>query len=222
MKDPNATPRPAAPSPATPPACVAPKRDRSPPAPVPPLPTSNCRNSRRNSTDAARPAIARTAHGSPPGEGPAASELFCNNKRRGMSGGGGRTRTYEGVASGFTVRPLCRSGHSPFGAWPEAKTPRTSRGAIGPPYLSPAPPCQQLKAAHMGAARAGRPRRSAAGRQCGVPPRRFAQRRRTDRRAHRHHPRRDPPRAARTARATRRRPRSGAFLTRSRCGSPAA
>ena len=27
-------------------------------------------------------------------------------------GGGGRTRTYEGVASGFTVRPLCRSGHS--------------------------------------------------------------------------------------------------------------
>ncbi len=32
-------------------------------------------------------------------------------------GGGGRTRTYEGIASGFTVRPLCRSGHSPF---PEA------------------------------------------------------------------------------------------------------
>ena len=62
-------------------------------------------------------------------------------------GGGGRTRTYEGLASGFTVRPLCRSGHSPFGARPEAKTPRTSRGAIGPPYLSPAPPCQQLKAA---------------------------------------------------------------------------
>ncbi len=28
-------------------------------------------------------------------------------------GGGGRTRTYEGIASGFTVRPLCRSGHSP-------------------------------------------------------------------------------------------------------------
>jgi hypothetical protein len=28
-------------------------------------------------------------------------------------GGGGRTRTYEGLASGFTVRPLCRSGHSP-------------------------------------------------------------------------------------------------------------
>src|SRR4029434_7295545 len=28
-------------------------------------------------------------------------------------GGGGRTRTYEGSASGFTVRPLCRSGHSP-------------------------------------------------------------------------------------------------------------
>ncbi len=30
-----------------------------------------------------------------------------------QSGGGGRTRTYEGIASGFTVRPLCRSGHSP-------------------------------------------------------------------------------------------------------------
>src|SRR6185312_8715583 len=28
-------------------------------------------------------------------------------------GGRGRTRTYEGIASGFTVRPLCRSGHSP-------------------------------------------------------------------------------------------------------------
>ena len=30
-----------------------------------------------------------------------------------QSGGRGRTRTYEGIASGFTVRPLCRSGHSP-------------------------------------------------------------------------------------------------------------
>ena len=30
-----------------------------------------------------------------------------------MVGGGGRTLTYEGLASGFTVRPLCRSGHSP-------------------------------------------------------------------------------------------------------------
>src|SRR5665213_1404958 len=29
------------------------------------------------------------------------------------AGGRGRTRTYEGIASGFTVRPLCRSGHSP-------------------------------------------------------------------------------------------------------------
>ncbi len=34
------------------------------------------------------------------------------------SGGGGRTRTYEGLASGFTVRPLCRSGHSPTSARP--------------------------------------------------------------------------------------------------------
>src|SRR4051794_25359426 len=31
-----------------------------------------------------------------------------------LGGGGSRTRTYEGIASGFTVRPLCRSGHSPF------------------------------------------------------------------------------------------------------------
>ena len=30
-----------------------------------------------------------------------------------VDGGGSRTRTYEGIASGFTVRPLCRSGHSP-------------------------------------------------------------------------------------------------------------
>jgi 23S rRNA (guanosine2251-2'-O)-methyltransferase len=29
-----------------------------------------------------------------------------------LPGGGGRTRTYEDVVSGFTVRPLCRSGHS--------------------------------------------------------------------------------------------------------------
>src|SRR6202044_1401012 len=32
---------------------------------------------------------------------------------RHRGGGGSRTRTYEGIASGFTVRPLCRSGHSP-------------------------------------------------------------------------------------------------------------
>jgi hypothetical protein len=34
----------------------------------------------------------------------------------GVAGGGGRTRTYEGLASGFTVRPLCHSGHSPAAA----------------------------------------------------------------------------------------------------------
>ncbi len=38
----------------------------------------------------------------------------ANRSRRAAKvGGGGRTRTYEGIASGFTVRPLCRSGHSP-------------------------------------------------------------------------------------------------------------
>jgi hypothetical protein len=36
-----------------------------------------------------------------------------NEARNKADGGGGRTRTYEGIASGFTVRPLCRSGHSP-------------------------------------------------------------------------------------------------------------
>jgi hypothetical protein len=33
--------------------------------------------------------------------------------KQAKAGGRGRTRTYEGIASGFTVRPLCRSGHSP-------------------------------------------------------------------------------------------------------------
>ena len=37
------------------------------------------------------------------------------SKRVKKNGGGGRTRTCEGIASGFTVRPLCRSGHSPEG-----------------------------------------------------------------------------------------------------------
>src|SRR5918993_2524361 len=36
-------------------------------------------------------------------------------------GGGSRTRTYEGIASGFTVRPLCRSGHSPLEPNPNAQ-----------------------------------------------------------------------------------------------------
>ena len=37
-------------------------------------------------------------------------------RKWGVAGGGGRTRTYEGLASGFTVRPLCHSGHSPMPA----------------------------------------------------------------------------------------------------------
>jgi hypothetical protein len=58
-------------------------------------------------------------------------ELFCNTAQHEKgsfealvrhkslilkAGGGGRTRTYEGLASGFTVRPLCHSGHSPMPA----------------------------------------------------------------------------------------------------------
>jgi hypothetical protein len=39
-------------------------------------------------------------------------------RRATKSGGGGWTRTNEGLASGFTVRPLCRSGHSPGNCFP--------------------------------------------------------------------------------------------------------
>ena len=41
------------------------------------------------------------------------SEKPSDNSTKKSAGGGGRTRTCEGIASGFTVRPLCRSGHSP-------------------------------------------------------------------------------------------------------------
>ena len=41
-------------------------------------------------------------------QGPDARHAGCNR-----NGGGSRTRTYEALRSGFTVRPLCRSGHSP-------------------------------------------------------------------------------------------------------------
>ena len=45
------------------------------------------------------------------GSGPPVHARRCGCSLQ--DGGGGRTRTYEGIASGFTVRPLCRSGHSP-------------------------------------------------------------------------------------------------------------
>ena len=53
-------------------------------------------------------------------------------------GGGGRTRTYEGLASGFTVRPLCRSGHSPMpqDQVSRTKTPRAGRGGCGKAYVA--------------------------------------------------------------------------------------
>ena len=52
--------------------------------------------------------------------------------RRAKAGGGGRTRTYEGLASGFTVRPLCRSGHSSTGPSREGPPlrPRASRAVL--------------------------------------------------------------------------------------------
>ena len=64
-----------------------------------------------------------------------------------VAGGGGRTRTYEGLASGFTVRPLCRSGHSPLrpmklASW--TKTPRAGRGA-GVGLMFPRQPACQLE-----------------------------------------------------------------------------
>ena len=48
-------------------------------------------------------------------------------------GGRGRTRTYEGIASGFTVRPLCRSGHSPPKPWHrvDLKDNRLRPGLVG-------------------------------------------------------------------------------------------
>ena len=49
-------------------------------------------------------------------------------------GGGGRTRTYEGYASGFTVRPLCRSGHSPaLAGGREARPQRAAGGSYDEP-----------------------------------------------------------------------------------------
>ena len=48
---------------------------------------------------------------------PPSNRVEHNQKLKGEhidNGGGSRTRTYEGLASGFTVRPLCRSGHSPI------------------------------------------------------------------------------------------------------------
>ena len=48
------------------------------------------------------------------------SQLQPQHWLRRVRGGGSRTRTYEGYASGFTVRPLCRSGHSPLRTRPEA------------------------------------------------------------------------------------------------------
>ena len=67
---------------------------------------------------------------------------LCNcSVDRQTLGGGGRTRTYEGLASGFTVRPLCRSGHSPkcLQAWAQALM-RTGLAAVNskrPPEIAP-------------------------------------------------------------------------------------
>jgi hypothetical protein len=61
-------------------------------------------------------------------------------------GGGGRTRTYEGLASGFTVRPLCRSGHSPYTqkAWAQALM-RTGLAAVNSKYPLNPPPERRLE-----------------------------------------------------------------------------
>src|SRR5262249_9254753 len=62
------------------------------------------------------------------------------------AGGGGRTRTYQGIASGFTVRPLCRSGHSPEPVEPVCKTnakiPVRARISAARVYAEGKPGCQ--------------------------------------------------------------------------------
>src|SRR5262245_51134079 len=64
-------------------------------------------------------------------------------------GGGSRTRTYEGEASGFTVRPLCRSGHSPKSLLDcSSQTPASpgfARAQIGPLYARDDTACQSEK-----------------------------------------------------------------------------
>ena len=58
---------------------------------------------------------------------------------RRMAGGGGRTRTYEGLASGFTVRPLCHSGHSPVSAEIKSrgrKRPGLAEAGCGEAYVA--------------------------------------------------------------------------------------
>ena len=58
---------------------------------------------------------------------------------RRMAGGGGRTRTYEGLASGFTVRPLCHSGHSPMSAEIKSrgqKRPGLAEAGCGKAYVA--------------------------------------------------------------------------------------
>jgi hypothetical protein len=77
--------------------------------------------------------------------------LFCNWTRHEQAsvgpsfdlkvGGGGRTRTYEGLASGFTVRPLCRSGHSPASTCMARgrKRPRVDEAGCGEAYVASPP-----------------------------------------------------------------------------------
>ena len=57
-------------------------------------------------------------------------------KFQGVIGGGSRTRTYEGIARGFTVPPLCRSGHSPTG--PNAPRGGSDKGSANAGASSPA------------------------------------------------------------------------------------
>jgi hypothetical protein len=59
-----------------------------------------------------RPAFALRATARQPSR-PQAGLPSRSARQGAKAGGGGRTRTYEGIASGFTVRPLCHSGHSP-------------------------------------------------------------------------------------------------------------
>src|SRR5262249_1629810 len=61
------------------------------------------------------------------GTGPRTEDAIPRGEQLREAGGGGRTRTYEGIASGFTVRPLCRSGHSPEPHGNKAENPGRAR-----------------------------------------------------------------------------------------------
>ena len=83
-----------------------------------------------------------------PANTPIVAAILESVRCREVPGGGSRTRTYEGIARGFTVLPLCRSGHSPGSSEPVRQKTRAMRGAcrgrlseIGVPPVNPKKVC---------------------------------------------------------------------------------